>query len=112
MTVSETHEHVAKVVQSTQNQLVAQLQQMRELPAHGMPEREEGIPRRQEEEEREPPEKRALSAHGMHGQGVPRTKPTPRGDPLSSVRPQRTACREGEYGAGTQPKGEGGAPPE
>ena len=82
MTVSETHEHVAKVVQSTQNQLVAQLQQMRELPAHGMPEREEGIPRRQEDEEGAPPYQRALPAHGMHGRGWgPEPNQQPEGTP-------------------------------
>ena len=40
------------------------------------------------------------------------TRPLGRGQPLSSVHYQRTACRNGGGGGTPQPEGEGGAPPE
>ena len=54
----------------------------RALPAHGMPKREEGSPRRQEAEDGAHPEQRAHLAHGMHGQGASQN-PTnaPKGPP-------------------------------
>ena len=39
------------------------------LPAHVMPEWEEGRPRRQDAKEGSPPEQRALPAYGMQGKG-------------------------------------------
>ena len=54
----------------------------RALPAHGMPKREEGIPRIQEDKEGAPPEQHALLAHGMHGQGgTQNSTNAPRGPP-------------------------------
>ena len=60
----------------------------RAILAHGMTEREEGIPRRQEAEEGAPPEQRVLLAHGMHGWGGPQN-PTnaPRGPPKQRAPP-------------------------
>ena len=48
-------------------------EQQSALPAHDMPEREEGNPSSQEEEEDEgaTPEQRALPAHGMQRRGRP-----------------------------------------
>ena len=60
----------------------------RALPEHSMPEREEGSPRRQEDEEGAPPDQRALLAHGMHGWGGTQNQTnTPRGSPEQRAPP-------------------------
>ena len=78
-----------------------------------MPKREEGSPRIQEAKEGVPPEQRALLAHGMQGRGGSQ-------NPTNALRrpPEQRAppahggqIGGGESGAGTQPDGEGGAPP-
>ena len=88
----------------------------RALPAHGMPGLEGGILRSQREAEEEgaPPEQRALPAHGMHGRGGPLIPTNNQRDPPEQRAPQAhgVQIRGGEIGAGTQPEGEGGTPPE
>ena len=72
-----------------------------------------GIPQRQEAEEGEPPEQRALLAHGMQGQGgtqnptnALRRPPEQRAPPLHGVQ-----GGGGEIWLEPQPDGEGGDPP-
>ena len=77
------------------------------LPAHGMPNQEEGNPPRQEAEEEGTPLSSVCSQRtAFWDGGGPRTPLRPKGPHPNSVRSQRTSCRYG-----LQPKGEGGHPP-
>ena len=78
-----------------------------------MPEREEGSPWRQGDEEGAPPEQRAILAHGMHGRGGTQNQTNAlRGPPKERAPPvHRMQGLGGESGAGPQPEGEGGTPP-
>ena len=64
--------------------------------------KEEEEPPNQEEEDGAPPEDHALSVHIMQGRGGGRTPKRPSGDPPSSVRSQRTACKHGKGGGYTR----------
>ena len=81
------------------------------------PKREGGLPQSQREKdgERESAKKRAHLAHVMHGQGDPRshTTSTQRGPPKQCVTQAHGMQGGGEgNGAGPQPEGEEGPPPE
>ena len=82
-----------------------------------MPKKEGGLPQSQREDDGEgaPPEQRAHLAHGMHGHGYPspRTTSTQRGLPKQHA-PKAHGVQGGREGngAGPQPEGEGGPPPE
>ena len=87
----------------------------RALPVHGMPEREGGIPRSQEEEEEEGAylKQCALPTHGMHGRGSPHTltnnqKRTPRAACAPSA--QRAGREGGEWGRTPAGRGGGATP--
>ena len=88
----------------------------RALPVHGMPEREGGISRSQraEEEEGESPEQRALPAHDMHARGGTLLPTNNQRGPPEQHAPQAHGVQRGGggIGAGPQPEGEGGAPPD
>ena len=83
----------------------------RGLPAHGMPEQEEGSPRRQEAKEGAPPEQRALLAHGMHGRGGTQNQTNaPRGPPDHCAPPAHSMPKREEGSPWIQEAEEGATP--